>query len=411
MASEARHVLLGVTGSIAAYKAAEIARLFVKAHLSVEVAMTESAQKFIAPLTFHAITQRPVLTDLFHLRTEIEHVERAHAIDLLVIAPATAHSIAKLAVGLADDPVSAIALATSAPIVIAPAMETGMWQNRATLENVDTLRSRGVEIVGPEAGELASGRSGLGRMSEPEVIVERALSLLRPKDLAGIGVIVTAGPTWEAIDPVRILSNRSTGSMGIAIARTAADRGADVTLILGPTQLEPPVSPRIKTVRVESAEDMLAAGVRALDPKNRVLIASAAVSDFRPDKAEGKKLKRSAAGARVLSLAENPDVLATLSERMRSAEKPDAPVVIVGFAAETEDLEKNAGEKLKRKGCDLIIGNLVGKKTGFGQDATEVVAVPEPDRGAPVRFGPATKEKVAQFVLDQVLWVRKQKIA
>jgi phosphopantothenoylcysteine decarboxylase / phosphopantothenate---cysteine ligase len=403
-------VLLGVTGSIAAYKAVEIARLFIKAGARVEVAMTDSAQKFIAPLTFQAITARPVIVDLFRLSDRIEHVEQAHAVDLLVVAPATAHSIAKLALGLADDPVSAIALATRAPIVVAPAMETGMWENRATIANVEKLRERGVVLVGPEAGDLASGRSGPGRMSEPETIVERALALLRPPDFKGVGMIVTAGPTWEAIDPVRFLSNRSTGAMGIEIARCAAARGANVTLILGPSQLEPPVSPRVTTVRVESAAEMLEAGEKALDG-NTVLIASAAVSDFRPEKAEPKKLKRSNAGARQLALAENPDVLATLAGKLRERERPGAPVIVVGFAAETEEIEKNAKGKLAQKGCDLIIGNAVGKSAGFGRDSTKVLAVPKPDRGPPVEFGPATKEKVAQFVLDQVLWVRKQKMS
>jgi phosphopantothenoylcysteine decarboxylase/phosphopantothenate--cysteine ligase len=412
-------VLLGVTGSIAAYKAVELARLLVKAGARVQVAMSSAAARFVTPLTFRAITSHPVLTDLFELgvraedsvdlgkRSDIEHVEAAHAIDLVIVAPATANSIARIAAGLADDVLSAILLATKAPILVAPAMETGMWENAATKDNVARLVSRGVRLIGPEAGELASGRSGMGRMAEPEAIVSAASALLAPKDLDGVGVVITAGPTWEAIDPVRVLANRSTGAMGIELAQAAADRGADVALILGPTQLVPPSSPRVHTVRVESAVEMLEAGKSAIDHA-AVLIASAAVSDFRPEEAKASKLKRSDKNARTLPLAENPDVLLTLSKAMRSRARKNGPVVIVGFAAETEDVEKNAREKLARKGCDLIIGNRVGKSAGFGRDATEVVAVPIPERGRPKRFGPASKREVAQFVLDQVLWLRKK---
>jgi phosphopantothenoylcysteine decarboxylase/phosphopantothenate--cysteine ligase len=272
---------------------------------------------------------------------------------------------------------------------------------------VATLRRRDVRFIGPDTGELASGRSGVGRMAEPEEIVARAAQLLGPRDLQGVGVVITAGPTWEAIDPVRVLANRSTGAMGIELAEAAADRGASVELILGPTQLSPPSSARVHTVRVESAEEMLQAGTRAIDGAG-VLIASAAVSDFRPKEARKSKLKRSEKDARTLELAENPDVLLTLSKAMRTRARKNGPVVIVGFAAETEDVERNAKEKLAKKGCDLIVGNLVGKSAGFGKDATEVVAVPIPDRGPPKRFGPASKREVAQFVLDQVLWLRKQ---
>jgi phosphopantothenoylcysteine decarboxylase/phosphopantothenate--cysteine ligase len=285
-------------------------------------------------------------------------------------------------------------------------METGMWENAATRDNVATLGARGFSFVGPEAGGLASGRSGVGRMAEPEAIVERAEALLRPRDLLGVCVVITAGPTWEAIDPVRVLSNRSTGSMGIEIARAAAERGAHVSLILGPTQLSPPEGPSIETVRVESAEEMLAAGTKVLGGA-AVLIASAAVSDFRPEKSRAKKLKRSEPGARALALEENPDVLASLSQAMRSRPNGHGSV-IVGFAAETENLEQNARDKLIKKGCDLVIANLVGKHAGFGADSTEVLAVPRPERGAPIPFGPASKRDVAQFVLDQVLCLRKQ---
>lgn len=433
---EGARILLGVTGSIAAYKAAEIARLLIQRGACVQVAMTKAAEKFVAPLTFRAITSHPVLTDLFesygavdarvtafeavgsvfereppafeHALSNIEHVEQAHMIDLVVVAPATANTLARFAVGLADDVLSAIVLATRAPILVAPAMETGMWENAATRANVATLQARGFSVVGPAAGALASGRAGIGRMAEPEAVVRAAFGLLRPRDFRGLGVLVTAGPTWEALDPVRILANRSTGAMGIEIARAAAERGADVTLILGPTHLEPPLEGPIRTVHVESAQEMLDAGRAALVAKH-ILIGSAAVSDFRPEEERSTKLKRSSPAARALRLTENPDVLATLSAEMRARVGADSQVTIVGFAAETEDLEKNAREKLARKGCDLVIANLVGRTKGFGEGSTSVLAVPHPDRGPPVGFGPAAKTEIAQFVLDQVLWVRKQR--
>lgn len=403
-------MLLGVTGSIAAYKAAEVARLLVKAGAHVQVAMTEAATRFVGPATFHAITSRPPLTELFALgasaarafdaggappRSHIEHVEHAHAIDLVVVAPATATTLARFAAGLADDPLAAIVLATQAPILVAPAMEPGMWLNAATRENVERLERRGFTVVGPSHGELASGRTGLGRMVEPEVVVAAALRRLGPRDLAGRRIVITAGPTWEAIDPVRVLSNRSTGALGIELARVASARGADVVLILGPTELPPP--PGVETVRVESAEDMLAAGRAAL-PGTTVLIATAAVSDFRPESPRPAKLKRGHEGARVLSLVENPDVLATLSAELRALGR--AGTVIVGFAAETEDLVENARAKLERKGCDLVIANVVGRRAGFGGGPSEVVAVHA--SGSVVPFGPAPKVEIAQFVLDQL---------
>lgn len=401
-------ILLGVTGSIAAYKAAEIARLLVKRGAQVQVAMTQTAQRFIAPLTFQAITSQPVMTDLFAPGSEIAHVETAHAIDLAIVAPLTASTMARIACGLADDALTATLLATRAPVLVAPAMETGMWENAASRENLDKLKARGVAVVGPVAGALASGRSGLGRMAEPEAIVEAAARLLGPRDLEGTGVLITAGPTWEAIDPVRVLSNRSTGTIGIELARAAAGRGANVSLILGPTAIPPPSeSERVHTVRVESAEEMLAAGRASLDGAS-VLIATAAVSDFRPESKSPRKLKRSGSGARTLALAENPDVLATLAAAMRQRAEPGAPLVIVGFAAESEDLEANAREKLKKKGCDLVVANKVGPDAGFGAAATEILVV-SANGSKPVPFGPASKSAVAQFVLDQVVGLRKQR--
>lgn len=390
-------VLLGVTGSIAAYKAVELARLLIKRGVHVQVAMTRSATEFVTPLTFRSITGRPVLTDLFDASTEIEHVERAHEVDLIVIAPASANTLAKVALGLADDPLTATVLASTAPLVVAPAMETGMWENVATKDNLRKLAGRGVEIVGPAEGPLASGRSGAGRMVEPSVVSDAVMARLsRGGDLAGVRILLTAGPTWEAIDPVRILTNRSTGSMGIGIARAAAARGATVSLILGPTHLAPPEEAEV--IRVESAEQMLAAGEDRIGSTD-VLIATAAVSDYRPSEARPSKLKRTDPAAATLELAENPDVLATL------AKKANKKTTIVGFAAETEDVEVGARGKLRRKGCDLVIANLVGPDKGFGEGETEVIAV---TASGATSFGPASKAAVAQFVLDQVVRLREQ---
>ncbi len=400
-----RRVLLGVSGSIAAYKSVELLRALKKRGAGVQVVMTESATRFVGSLTFGALSGKVVITDVFSLGSvleapsPIEHVEQAHGIDLLVIAPATANTIARLACGLADDALVSIALATCAPILIAPAMEPGMWENAATVENVAKLRARGVRFIGPVSGELASGRSGLGRMSEPEEIAEACERILVPGDLRSERFLITAGPTWEAIDPVRVLSNRSTGAMGIEIAQAAAARGAEVTLVLGPTLLPVPEYRSLRVMRIESARQMLAACEVAAGEAT-VIIASAAVSDFRPAETKTSKLKRSAAGAKELKLVENPDVLATL------AKQANGRAVIVGFAAETEDVELHARGKLEKKRCDLVIANLVGTNEGFGAKDTSVLAVKKD--GPSERFGPASKAEVAQFVLDQVAALKKQ---
>ncbi len=388
-------VLVGVTGSIAAYKAIELVRLLTAAGHQVQVVMTESAQRFVTPVTFEAITRHAVLTDLWALQGhEIEHVERAHDVDVLVVAPASANTLARLAHGLADDVLSAIALSTRAPLVLAPAMETGMWLHPATQANVATLRARGAVIVDPESGALASGRSGVGRLAPVEAIAARIEAVLGGADAvlpwAGRKVVITAGPTYEKLDPVRVLTNRSTGEMGIAIAAAAHARGAQVTLVLGPTHLAPP--PAVTTVRVESAREMFDATARALEDVD-VLIATAAVSDFRPAEAQSSKLKRSDPRAKMLILEENPDVLASLAPRVKDEG------VVVGFAAETDAVEANARAKLHAKGCDIVIGNTVGPGVGFGPGETSVIAV---RAGGTVPFGPATKAKVAEFVLDQV---------
>lgn len=400
-----KRILVGVSGSIAAYKAAELVRLLQKRGAIVQVAMSDAAQKFITALTFEAITKRPVLNDLWSMHShEIEHVERAHDVDALVIAPATANTIARLAGGFADDVISAIALSTHAPILLAPAMEAGMWSNPITRDNVDRLTRRGVSLVGPEEGDLASGRTGLGRLADPEKIVQATEAMFgssHARSLAGTRFVITAGPTLEKIDPVRVLTNRSTGEMGISIAAAAARRGAAVTLILGPTYLAPPADVRV--VHIETAEEMLAAGEETIDQAD-VLIGTAAVSDFRPALLSESKLKRSDPRALSLALVENPDVLATLGARLK---KRTPRGVVVGFAAETESVEANARQKLAKKACDLVIGNRVGKGVGFGPSDTQVIAVKSDAPAIP--FGPAKKAQVAEFVLDQIAELLGQK--
>lgn len=392
----ARRVLLGVSGSVAAYKAAELARRLMDRSLDVQVAMTASAQRFVTPLTFRALTGRPVLTSLWSESEEIEHVERAYDADVLLMAPASANLIARLAHGLADDVLTTTALSSRAPLVLAPAMETNMWLHPATVTNVKTLVTRGARFVQPTSGALASGRNGLGRFPEIPDIVEATLSALSVRSSAiGRVVLITAGPTFEPLDPVRGLTNRSTGAMGIAIANAAAARGAEVHLVLGPTGLEP--AQDVHLHRVETALEMLAA-CEAIVDRADLIIGSAAVSDFRPATLEPEKLKRSAAGANTLPLVENPDILATLSARRRASPNP---VVIVGFAAETNGLETHARKKLTDKGCDFVVGNLVGPGRGFGERTTSVLLVPTDQPAEP--FGPASKAEVAEFLLDRTL--------
>lgn len=408
----APRVVLGVTGSIAAYKAAEVARRLGDAGVAVQVAMTHGAARFVTPLTFEALTGRPVLDDPWARgQGEIHHVERAHEIDLLLVAPATAHCLARLAAGFADDPLCAIALSTTAPVLLAPAMEHGMWHHPATQANLRTLVERGVSVVGPRAGALASGRSGDGRMAEPAEVVAAALAQLGPHaadrraatpelsdacrlapgSLAGRAVVVTAGPTWEPIDPVRVLSNRSTGAMGVAVAEAALYRGARVRLILGPGAVEPRQHPLLDLVRVETAQEMLAAAAETIERAD-AFIAAAAVSDYRVAEPAPSKRKRGSPGAKELVLEENPDILKTLAPRV--------PGVVVGFAAETEDVEAHARSKLEAKGCHLVIANEVGADRGFGPGHTSVLAVGR-DRPAE-RFGPASKADVARFLWDRV---------
>ena len=396
------NIILGVTGSIAAYKAVGLASRLVQAGAIVDVVMTEAATELVQPLSFQAITRRPVVTEMFTLlaETEIGHVTLAQRADLLVIAPATANTIARLATGLADNMLTATALATRAPIIIAPAMESGMYENPATQENLARLRERGVIVVEPGYGRLASGAVGVGRLAEIEAILGTIrLVLGRGGDLAGRRVVVTAGGTREPIDPVRFIGNRSSGKMGYALAEAARYRGAGVTLIAGPTALATPVG--VAFGPVTTAQEMRDAVMAAL-PSTDVLIMAAAVADFRPTEIRGRKIKK-AEGERSLRLARTPDILAQVA-RWRESEPQGSRLVVVGFAAETEDLVENARAKLEAKRLDLIVANPV--PASFGVDQSRVILM---DREGQVTELPLLpKEEIAERVLDRVVeWMGK----
>ena len=389
-------VVVAVGGGIAAYKAAELVRLLDKAGAQVEVAMTSRAQKFIGPMTFQALTRRPVFTDLFSLADEgqIGHIQLADRADLVIVAPATANVIARLNAGLADDAVSAIVLATRAPVLLAPSMNVNMWNHPVTQQNIRRLVDvAGYRVVGPGDGFLACRWTGPGRLAEPADIVEAAAHLLSPQDLAGTKLVVSAGPTYEAIDPVRFVGNRSSGKMGIALAAAAQRRGAEVTLVLGPSAVPPPVG--VQTRNVETAAQMkwaLGDAVKGAD----AVIMTAAVADYRPAKEAKEKLKRGELGAKMtVDLVANPDVLAELGK----ARKGKAPL-LVGFAAETEDLIANARKKLAAKKCDLIVANNVGEpNAGFSVDTNHVQLV---DANEVIDVPPASKAEVAHRILDKV---------
>lgn len=352
-------MLLGVTGGIAAYKACILTRLLRLRGASVRVVMTRSAERFVGPATFAALSDHRVYTDLFEDAGHVLHVRLAREADIAVVAPATANVIAKLAFGIADDLLTSTLLEARCPFVIAPAMHTGMWEHGATQANVAALAERGLRIVGPVSGSLAAGDEGVGRMSEPEEIlaaIEEVLS--RGKDLARRRVVVTAGPTWEPIDPVRFVGNRSTGKMGFAVAAEAFARGADVTLVVGPGTVEPPEGPSV--VRVTTAEEMRDAVIAAADGADAVVMA-AAVADFRPEAYTETKIKKER-GAPDIRLVPTPDILAELG-------RATGDRVLVGFAAETEDVEAGGRQKLERKGLDLLVANEVGREgTGFGSE-------------------------------------------
>jgi phosphopantothenoylcysteine decarboxylase/phosphopantothenate--cysteine ligase len=387
-----RRVLLGVTGGIAAYKACILTRLLRLRGAQVRVVMTRSAERFVGPATFAALSDHRVYTDLFEEEPGVLHIRLAHEADAVVVAPATANVIAKLAFGIADDLLTSTLLEARGPFVLAPAMHTGMWENDATQSNVATLVERGARIVGPSRGSLAAGDEGIGRMSEPEEILGAVEELLaRGRDLAGRRVVVTAGPTWEPIDPVRFIGNRSTGRMGFAVAAEAFARGADVTLVVGPGTIEPPEGPAV--VSVTTAEEMRDAVLRAAEGADAVVMA-AAVADFRPETAAGSKIKKEG-GAPELRLVPTPDILAELGAR-GSGER-----VLVGFAAETDDVEAEGRRKLERKGVDLLVANEVGREgTGFGSETSRAAILSRTGEDESLRDW--TKPELASAICDRL---------
>lgn len=386
-----RRIVLGVCGSIAAYKAAEVTSRLVQAGAEVDVAMTPSATQFIAPLTFRSLTTREPYVDMFRPHGEYgeAHVELARRADLMLVAPATASTMARLAQGLADDFVSLTALATQAPLLIAPAMDTQMWDHEATRANRYALEGRGVTFVGPVAGRLASGRVGGGRMAEPATIVDAVKQRLgRARgDLGAVRIVVTAGGTREALDPVRYLGNRSSGKMGYAVAEAARDRGADVALI---TTASLPDPYGVRVIRVESALEMFAA-LETECASARAVVMTGAVADYRPAKTSEQKIKRADASELSVDLVENPDLIASVSGNF----------VKVAFAAETENLLKNAAAKLKKKGAQLIVANdVTATDAGFGTD-TNRVTILDRDGGAE-ELPLMSKYEVADRVLDRL---------
>ncbi len=386
-----RQIVLGVTGSIAAFKAVALASELVKRGGLVDVVMTPAATKFVTPLSFYAITHRPVITDLFDPQIELEigHVTLGERAELMIVAPASANTIAKLALGLADDPLTTTALATRAPLLIAPAMETAMFDHPATQAHLQRLIERGSTIVGPASGRLASGREGRGRMVEPADIVQAAEAILaREQDLAGRRIVVTAGGTREPIDPVRYISNRSSGRMGYAVAQAARDRGAAVTLVSAST-LPPPAG--VKLVQVETALEMQQA-VEAATADADILIMAAAVADFRPARPSERKIKKDEADL-TLELVRNPDILASL--------KNDR-LVKVGFAAETDNLLTNARKKIAEKGLAMIVANdVTAPDSGFEVETNRVTII---DRtGQAHQYPLMSKRQVADLVLDHIV--------
>ncbi|MDD5312361.1 MAG: bifunctional phosphopantothenoylcysteine decarboxylase/phosphopantothenate--cysteine ligase CoaBC [Dehalococcoidia bacterium] len=392
MAVKEKTVVIGVTGSISAYKAADLASRFTQVGFRVEVIMTEEAVQFITPLTFRNITGRPVVTTMWDLASEfsVEHVALAEAADIVLIAPATANIIAKIASGIADDMLTCTVLATKAPVVIAPAMNDNMWANEITQENVTRLKKRGFSFVGPGYGRLASGKMGLGRLTDLDEIYGVTLQVLGKKkgDLAGKKIVVTAGGTQEAVDPVRCLTNHSSGKMGYAIAIAARNRGAIVTLISGPTALPKPAG--IKFVDVKSAEDMLKA-VQEATKKADALIMAAAVADFRPAKPSSTKIKRVDIKDLTLYMEKTPDILGQVK----------GDFIRVGFAAESDDVVNNAVDKVKRKGLDLIVANdITEKDCGFGTDTNRVTIIDSKGKTEELPLLP--KSEVADRILDRV---------
>jgi len=386
-----KNILLGVTGGIAAYKSAEIVRGLKKAGSSVRVVMTQSAKEFITPLTLQALSGNPVSTDLLDVEAEaaMGHIELARWADAILIAPATANTLAKLSSGRADDLLSSITLAFDGPIGLAPAMNQAMWKDERTQSNIQNLEHKNFSLYGPGAGEQACGDVGLGRMLEPSEIIELFASLFEAGTMSNKSILITAGPTQEPIDPVRYLTNRSSGKMGYALAEAAVEAGAQVTLVSGPVNIEPPA--RCNLVSVKTAEEMYEAVIHHIKKKD-IYIGTAAVADYSPTKVEGSKIKKDRSNSPlILEMKENKDILKEVSEL---EDKP----YMVGFAAETDDLLENARKKLETKKLDLIIANDVSDKSiGFDSNENEVTLITSSEE---LLLDRDSKKKIAKKILE-----------
>jgi phosphopantothenoylcysteine decarboxylase/phosphopantothenate--cysteine ligase len=388
---QGKHIVLGVCGGIAAYKSVELLRLLVKQQAMVRVIMTANAGHFVGPMTFEALSQQRVCRTLFETTDEaaVQHIHWAQQAQAVVIAPATANIIGKLAGGIADDALSTFMLAVTCPVLICPAMNSAMFASKPVQRNLGLLKEFGYAVLDPDAGELACGTVGPGRLPDPPVIIEAISALFAPKDFQGRSLLITAGPTREAIDPVRFITNPSTGKMGYAIARAAAMRGAAVTLISGPTALTPPAN--VKTIPVTSAAEMAAAVLAEMD-HHQIIIKTAAVADFRPTATSDVKIKKEQAQLRI-DLERTQDILKTVGERKKNQ-------IVVGFAAETHELDSFATQKLKAKNLDIIVGNLIGPPdAGFGADTNRVTFYFKDGTREPVDL--MSKEALAHRLLDR----------
>ena len=395
MTQDVKQIFLGVTGGIAAYKAVALLRLFKKSGADVVVSMTKAATRFVGPATFEVLSENPVLMDLWEGDgAGVAHIEIASKSDLAVIAPATANCIGKLACGIADDALTTTMLAMTCPVMICPSMNTDMYQNRRVQRNLDILEETGMHILDPDAGVLACKTTGAGRLPEPWFIFDRALALIHKKDLTGKTLLMSAGPTVEAIDPVRFLSNHSSGKMGYALARAAENRGAKVILVSGPVNLAPP--PGVQVLSVTTCDQMYDAMMMNLDQAD-VIVKVAAVADFKPVLAQDHKIKKTKeTDGLSLQLAQNKDILKAIGQKKRKDQ------YLVGFAAETQDLETYAAQKLEKKNLDMIAANIVGEiDSGFGADTNKVKLFSRD--GSVTDLPLMSKQKVAHAILDAVI--------
>ena len=388
-----KNIVLGVSGGIAAYKSAEFLRLLVKNGAKVRVIMTQNANAFVGPVTFEALSGQKVCTSLFERDGDasIKHIDWAAEADAVVIAPATANVVGKFAHGIADDALSTFILAVTCPVLVCPSMNTQMFESRSVQRNLDRLKADGYFVIDPESGELACGTIGPGRLPEPEDILDRLLYTLYPKDLAGEHILVTAGPTCEHFDPVRFISNPSSGKMGFAVARAAEHRGGKVSLVTGPTNLADPN--HVSVIRVRTAQEMAAEVFERMDASD-IIVKTAAVSDYRPQDQVRYKIKKGEE-EHVLVLEKNLDILKELGRRKKHQ-------ILVGFAAETENLEENAAKKLAEKHLDIIAGNLIGEpSSGFGTD-TNTVTLFYKD-GTKESLPTMRKDGIAHILLDRII--------